>query len=137
VGVQSAVPDNYFEDNEVIQGKALPLDDPASFSGNYVIIDHQNGEYSLLAHFLGASIVVQEGELVKRGQLLGQVGFSGSTGDVVHLHYELRNKAHAWKAEGLPSRFENFTRIRGNLTKKIKRGSIGTGEFAVSRALYH
>ncbi|WP_128547810.1 M23 family metallopeptidase [Larkinella soli] len=106
IAVVDSVADNYIDKKgNVIQGGQLSLENPASFNGNYLIIDHQNGEYSLLAHLAKGTISVKPGQLVKTGQILGQVGFSGSTGNAVHLHFELRNTSHAWQAEGLPSSF--------------------------------
>ncbi len=46
-------------------------------NGNYVIIDHENGEYSILAHFKKSSIIVQKGDYVNKGQELGKIGNSG------------------------------------------------------------
>jgi hypothetical protein len=52
--------------------------------GNRIIITHDDGTWSLLAHL--AAIYVRVGERVERGQL---VGLMGNTGTVyVHLHWE-------------------------------------------------
>ncbi|NOZ03272.1 MAG: peptidoglycan DD-metalloendopeptidase family protein, partial [FCB group bacterium] len=45
--------------------------------GNYVIIDHGNGEFSELSHFKQGSVVVVPGQQVQRGALLGYCGNSG------------------------------------------------------------
>jgi len=59
--------------------------------GNTVIIDH-NGIWTLYAHM--SKISVKEGQLVKTGQKLGEVGSTGSsTGN--HLHYEVRINSEA------------------------------------------
>ena len=57
--------------------------------GNYVIIAHYNGVYTLYAHGQAGSICVSEGQAVKQGQQIMRVGSTGnSTGP--HLHFEVR-----------------------------------------------
>ena len=56
--------------------------------GNYCIISHGNGYATLYAHQKQVPIV-QEGQTVQKGQVIGYVGTTGrSTGN--HLHFELR-----------------------------------------------
>ena len=55
--------------------------------GNYVVIDHGNGNSTLYAHM--SSRAVSEGDMVTQGQTIGYVGTTGSsTGN--HLHLEVR-----------------------------------------------
>ena len=55
--------------------------------GNYVVIDHGNGNSTLYAHM--SSRAVSEGQMVTQGQVIGYVGTTGSsTGN--HLHLEVR-----------------------------------------------
>ena len=57
--------------------------------GNYVIILHDNGLYTLYAHGQAGSIRVSEGQRVTQGQQIMNVGSTGnSTGP--HLHFEVR-----------------------------------------------
>lgn len=59
--------------------------------GNVIEIDHGNGLHSLYAH--ASRILVQQGELVLKGQVIGQVGTTGrSTGP--HLHFEVHENGH-------------------------------------------
>lgn len=54
--------------------------------GNYVVIDHGNGYTTSYAHM--QKYLVQKGDRVERGQVIGLVGNTGrSTGP--HLHYEI------------------------------------------------
>lgn len=55
--------------------------------GNYVVVDHGNGDSTLYAHM--NTITVSEGDIVMQGDQLGTVGTTGSsTGN--HLHFEVR-----------------------------------------------
>lgn len=52
--------------------------------GSYIIINHQNGYYTLYAHLSG--INVSSGTVIKKGQKIGAMGHSGrATG--THLHF--------------------------------------------------
>ena len=56
--------------------------------GNCVMIDHNNGYYTLYGHL--SSIVVSVNQTVSQGQVVGYVGSTGmSTGP--HLHFEIRS----------------------------------------------
>lgn len=96
VTVMNSVPDN-------IPGQ-FNADVP---EGNHVIIDHENGEFSMLAHFKEESIVVSVGDVVTKGQELGKAGNSGNSSEP-HLHYQLQTTANPMNGEGLPSQFLNY-----------------------------
>jgi murein DD-endopeptidase MepM/ murein hydrolase activator NlpD len=73
-------------------------------AGNLIIIDHENGEYSVLAHFKKGSIVVKAGETVVSGQFIGLCGNSGHSSQP-HLHYHLQTIPIIFTGEGLPAQF--------------------------------
>ena len=50
--------------------------------GNFVEIEHENGEYSEYEHLRKDGVVVKVGDIVKRGQI---IGYSGATGWIAHL----------------------------------------------------
>jgi hypothetical protein len=104
--------------------------DPMLFYGNHVVIDHLNGEYSMLAHLKQGSVRVKVGEAVKQGQMVAQVGTSGSA-EQPHLHYELRTGSD-FKSEGVPSYFRNFRRFLGSESIEVKKGRIDTGDIVRS-----
>jgi murein DD-endopeptidase MepM/ murein hydrolase activator NlpD len=57
--------------------------------GKYIMINHNNGFYTLYAHLSGFVSELSVGSTVSRGQQIGYLGSSGwSTGP--HLHYEIR-----------------------------------------------
>ena len=75
--------------------------------GNYVIISHGNEEFSVLAHFIRNSIIVNTADLVDKGQVIGLCGNSGNSTEP-HLHYHLQNKPSIGHGEGLPAQFQNY-----------------------------
>jgi len=57
--------------------------------GKYIMINHNNGYYSLYAHMSGFKEGLSVGSTVSRGDIIGYIGSSGwATGP--HLHYEIR-----------------------------------------------
>jgi len=63
---------------------------PPEKPGNLIIIDHLNGEYSVLAHMKKSSISVSEGDTVRSGQMIGLCGNNGySFGPHIHFHMQL------------------------------------------------
>ena len=86
-------------------------------SGNRVIIDHGNGEFSVLSHFKKGSIVVDVGDYVISGQFLGFCGNSGQSLEP-HLHYHLQNSPVMFEGDGLPAQFQ-FYKANGQV---IQRG---------------
>ena len=75
-------------------------------AGNYVTIDHGNGEYSVYCHMKEGSIRVKPGDSVKKSMVIGQVGNTGNSG-APHLHFQLMDSADFLTANGLPIMFEN------------------------------
>ncbi|MFD1604102.1 M23 family metallopeptidase [Flavobacterium artemisiae] len=75
--------------------------------GNYIVIDHLNGEFSFMLHLKKNSIIVALGDTVIRGQKVGLAGNSGySTGP--HLHYHLQSTSSVETGVGLPIQFINY-----------------------------
>ena len=65
--------------------------------GNYVIIQHNDGNYTLYGHLYEKSITVVAGDSVSQGQVIAKMGTSGnSTG--AHLHFEVREGANLYSA---------------------------------------
>lgn len=80
---------------------------PAQAAGNYLVIDHGNGEHSFLAHFKKGSIAVRKGDAVQPGDRLGLCGNSGNSSEP-HLHYHLQTTERFGDGEGLPAFFNGY-----------------------------
>lgn len=96
--------------------------------GNHVVLDHGNGEYSLLAHLQRGSIAVKVGARVTAGQLLGKTGNSGVSTEP-HLHYQLMDAPQWVKAHGLPPFFTSYAADG----KPVTRGEPKRGQVLVAR----
>lgn len=105
-----------------------PEENLAQPGGNYIVIDHENGEFSILGHFRQGSIVVNVGDRVASGQLLGYCGNSGAS-DLPHLHYHLQNTPTFLSGEGLPAQFQNY-RANG---RPVTRGEPTRGQLVKIR----
>jgi murein DD-endopeptidase MepM/ murein hydrolase activator NlpD len=57
--------------------------------GNHVVIDHGNGEYSILAHLRRGTAAVRVGQDVVAGDRIGECGNNGFS-RLPHLHYQLQ-----------------------------------------------
>jgi murein DD-endopeptidase MepM/ murein hydrolase activator NlpD len=66
------------------------------------------GRYAFYEHLKHGSVTVKRGDRVKRGQVIGLLGNSGSSSSGPHLHFHVADAAAALGAEGLPYVFQNF-----------------------------
>ena len=129
------IPDNQFRDIKaasIAYPQLPPGKDPKDL-GNHVLIDHGDGEFSLLLHMKPGSLKVKAGDAVAQGQQIGSLGFSG---DAIfpHLHYVLMDGPETGKSWGLPAYFEHFKRFAGTATADTHRDTVNTGDFVESDA---
>ena len=78
--------------------------------GNYITIDHGDGEYSHYAHLATGSFVVHDGQHVEQGQALALVGNSGYTlgeGGGYHIHVHV-TRTPSISSGSVPFRFEDL-----------------------------
>lgn len=99
--------------------------------GNVVVIDHGNGETSVLAHLRQGSVAVRVGDVVRQGDVVARVGSSGSS-LFPHLHYQLVTGVEHG-AEGLPSYFPGVRIRRGSGWMEARHGQVDTGDIIDAR----
>ena len=86
--------------------------------GNYITIQHDNGEFSHYAHLQSGAFRVKNGQRVEQGQALAIAGTSGFSFGT-HVHVQV-TKAFPIHSPSIPFQFED---MRG----KPSRGSIVSG----------
>jgi Peptidase family M23 len=78
--------------------------------GNYITIDHGNGEFSHYAHLASGTFVVKNAERVEQGQALATAGNSGYTlgeGGGYHVHVSV-TRALPIAASSVPFQFDDL-----------------------------
>jgi hypothetical protein len=101
--------------------------------GNYITVQHDDGEYSHYAHLRTGSFRVKDGERVVQGQPLATAGNSGYTvgqggGHHVHVHV---TRAPSISSPSLPFRFEDLPGrgYRGGMLE-VSSTNAATGDCA-------
>lgn len=87
--------------------------------GNAVLIRHREHEVSVLAHLKQGSVRVKAGDVVRRGDVLGQCGNSGNSSEP-HLHYHLQNTPVVQDGTGIKVFFsglgpERLSPVKGDI----------------------
>ncbi len=113
--------------------KAIAEDRIQELAGNYIIIKHNEKEYSHLYHLEQGSIMVSQGDKVTRGQKIGKIGFSGASTTYSHLHYQLMNGINFLKDEPLPFKFSHITLLFGKYEKDYEEVTLDTGDILRAR----
>ena len=81
--------------------------DTWSHRGNYVMIIHNESEYSLTVHLMPGSITVKKGDIVKQGQVIAKCGNSGNC-TAPHIHFQLQSGKSVLLSYSLPIAFTNI-----------------------------
>lgn len=96
--------------------------------GNYITIQHDDGEFSHYAHLKTGTFRVRTGQRVNAGEVLAEVGTSGySFGRHVHVHV---TKSASISAQSIPFRFEEKSSV---LTKVVTPGRPQVAKAPVTR----
>ena len=96
---------NDIEDYGGSPPRAVLEKDGDVFSGNLVVLDHGQQEFTLICHLEKGSVTVKAGDHVKAGQPLGRVGELGI------LHMNVMDGGEWLKANGLPGLISDFERV--------------------------
>lgn len=109
-----------------------------SFVGNHVLIRHAECEFALYAHLIRASVEVQPGDTVRRGQRIGRCGHTGHSSEP-HLHFHLQDSANLFGGMGLPIRFGEIivdgqlqTDVLLSAGRRVRNPDGGTARTAVA-----
>ncbi|MFE6075483.1 M23 family metallopeptidase [Paenibacillus sp. NPDC057886] len=88
---------------------------PEEPAGNYVVIDHGHGEYSITGHIKEGSVAVKKGDKVKQGDLIGELGNSGNSSEA-HLHFQVSDGPDLFNSRAINIRWADQTQqmTRGN-----------------------
>ena len=113
--------------------KAIAEDRIEELAGNYVIIMHNEDEFSHLYHLKKDSIIVSKGDRVGQGQKLGEIGFSGASTTYSHLHYQLMSGMNFLQDEPLPVKFSDFVLVYGKREIDCEEAVIDTGDIIHSK----
>ncbi len=81
---------------------------PERGSGNYISLDLGGGRFAFYEHLQQGSLRVKTGDQVKKGQVIGRLGSSGSTSIGPHLHFHVADANSLLSAEGVPFAFEHY-----------------------------
>ena len=112
----------YFGRIQTWQAEGMTRGD-AFLAGNYVVIRHPWGEYSVYVHMKPGSARVKPGQTVKAGAMIGQVGSSGSSTEP-HLHFQVCDSPGPLDCVGLPVAFTGAEVPFALLPGAIQSGDI-------------
>jgi len=98
--------------------------DQQNLAGNNIVVKADDERYLLFAHLRQNSVVVSEGDEVKIGQEIGEIGNSGNSTQP-HLHIHAMTKADFLNAKSSPISISFKT--DGATSKPIKRNDVVPG----------
>lgn len=99
-------------------------EDAEQMKGNYVVIQHEGGEYSSYIHLKAGSVSVMEGQAVNAGEKIGEVGHSGNSMEP-HLHFNVGLGPDPLTDRSVPVVFGNLSgRTEENLKRPLRSGEF-------------
>lgn len=132
VAVHNEQPDNDVIGSENLWTQRSAVENEMTMAGNYVLIDHGGGEFSLASHLRAGSVRVRAGDRVAAGEVIALVGNSGASLGP-HLHYELRTGWGLRDIRGLPAYFHDLTVMGTGEGSEGRPVLVNTGDVIVTR----
>ncbi|MBU0631664.1 M23 family metallopeptidase [bacterium] len=114
------------------EGRVVKTKDDSNIGGvtrsfekyaNYIIIEHNDGTLASYVHLKQYGVVVEEGDQVDRGQLIGYSGITGLTKGP-HLHFIVYRAVNGTTRDSFPIKFMS---ARGIVTEPV------TGKWYVAK----
>ncbi len=133
VAMHDGQPDNVVI-NSVDKWGGPNKNDPMSSYGNYALIEHGGGEFTLYGHMRQGSLKVKQGQRVLVGETLGGIGNSGASGGV-HLHWERRRGVGFGLSniETQPAYVHGVSLVSGSAKKTSNGLAINTGDVLIAQ----
>lgn len=97
--------------------------DIGAIPGNHLIVRHADGVYSVYGHLRPGSLKVANGDSVKAGQPIAEVGSSGNSTEP-HLHFHVCDAPHALSCVGIPVEFEDVEIPVSESPRRIQSGDM-------------
>ncbi len=91
--------------------------------GNYVLLGHADGVYTLYAHLAPGSVKVEVGQRVAAGAEIAAIGSSGSSTEP-HLHFHACNGPDPLRCAGIPVQFDNVEIPLADHPRQLQSGDL-------------
>lgn len=114
---------NQVSDNAEFQKRIKKHGYLSARAGNYVIIKHSDDRFSFYAHLKKDSVSAKNGDTVKKGDQIGNVGNSGQC-SFSHLHIQLNEGPDPLGSRGLPLTFADLYDITGEVLPMITHNNV-------------
>jgi len=85
--------------------------------GNHVVLQIGQGVFVVYCHMMQGSLLVKEGQRVRQGQMLGQIGSSGNA-NTPHLHFQISTTPTVTPGDSRPYVFKRFNLV-GQVTERL------------------
>lgn len=104
--------------------------EPAREGGNRIVLEVAPRQFLFLAHFKAGSVRVRPGDVVRRGDLIGNVGNSGNSTEP-HLHLHLQDTPDFSTGQGIPMHFREYVQLRSGtpVERGMPEGGVDRGRY--------